>query len=147
MTMKLTATNVKATIMACLYDDTDVIDGKLRDGAPEPIKVHSVMLNAGFNSVKVKAQTENIKAMLNELSLDFFPVDQGGGGGMSFLQLCVTRDGEQWGEHRNCDELMALGMAAGFCTFLMERDLWRALPGGMPYISVNTSAVAEKLAA
>lgn len=139
--MKLTATNVKATLMACLYDDADVVDGKLREGVPEPVMVHSVMLKAGLNSAKLKLQIDNIKAMLNELSLDFFPEAQGGGGGMSFLRLCVTKDGEHWGEHRNCDELVALGLAAGFCSFPMERSLWSALPGSMPYVSINTTGV------
>lgn len=143
--MKLTAENVKATMLACLYDDADVVDGKLREGAPPPVTVRSVMMNVGLNSVKLEAQRDNIKALLNELPLEFHPAPEGGGG-MSFLRMCVTRDGEQWGEHRNCDELLALGMAAGYCTFLMERDLWKALPGSMPYISVNTT-VAEKLAA
>lgn len=137
--MKLTAENVKATVMACLYDDSDIVNGAVREGAPAPVAVRSVMLSVGFNSEKLKTQVENIKSMLNDLSLDFFPVDQGGGGGHSFLSLCATKDGELWGQHRNCDELLALGMAAGFCTFLVERDLWRAMPGGMPYIQINTT--------
>lgn len=137
--MKLNINNVKTTFVYCLYDDADLVEGKLRDGVPPPIMVESVMLRIGFNSAKVAEQKHNIKAMLEDLSLDFSPESAGGGGGASFLQLCMTRDGEHWGEHCSCDELVALALAAGFCTFPLSRAMWHRLPGRMPYICVDTS--------
>ena len=137
--MKLNVNNVKTTFVYCLYDDADLVEGKLRDGVPPPIMVECVMLRVGFNSARVAEQKHNIKAMLEELSLDFHPEATGGGGGASFLQLCMTRDGERWCEHHSCDELVALGLAAGFCTFPLSREMWNRLPGRVPYIFFDTS--------
>ncbi len=137
--MKLNINNVNKTIMACLYNHEDVAESAALGVASEPCLVQSVILRVDFSAAKVQRQKHNIKSMLDELPLVFHPEAAGGGGGMSFLQMCVTRDGEQWGEHRSCDELVALGLAAGFCTFPMERSMWPVLPGGMPYICVDTS--------
>ena len=73
--------------------------------------------------------------MLSELP-DEFRVS--GGGGWSFLQACNDRHGTQWtGFHQAMEELFMLGMAAGLVTELLPRDLWDALPGGMPYYAVK----------
>jgi hypothetical protein len=135
--MELTAKNVQQTLIACLYDDSDIENGAVKQTAPQPIKVHSVMLRAGFNPVKLAAQRDNIKSMLKHLPAEFqsAPV---GGDGMSFLQMCVTKEGTHWGEHRNCDELVALGLASGLVEFNMPREIWSALPGGMPYLKTTS---------
>ena len=42
---------------------------------------------------------------------------------------------EQWGEQRNGDQLMALGLASGWMKLTLEdKRLWIALPGGVPYV-------------
>ena len=135
----LTATRVKALMLACLYDDSDIENGALKSTAPPVVKVHSVQMQVGFNSVKLAAATESIKATLKELAPDFHSdrYVKKGGGGMTFLNMCVSADGDQWGEHRNCDELVALGLAVGCVEFPLERALWTSLPGGMPYIATT----------
>jgi hypothetical protein len=35
------------------------------------------------------------------------------------------------------DELVCLGLAIGRIAFLMPREMWEMLPGGMPYIVVK----------
>ena len=78
---------------------------------------------------------EEIGAMLSELPDEF---QSKIGGGWSFLNACMTRDGEQWtGLHSTMDKLFMLGIAAGKARWLLPRDMWEALPGGMPYVSVN----------
>lgn len=49
---------------------------------------------------------------------------------------CLFRDGEQWGEHRNIEQLLVLGIGTKQAKMLMPRDTWAALPGGMPYFMV-----------
>jgi hypothetical protein len=73
--------------------------------------------------------------MLSDLPDEF---QASGGGGWSFLNACMTKTGEQWtGMHPTMDKLFMLGIAAGKARWLMPRDMWSVLPGGMPYVSVN----------
>jgi hypothetical protein len=72
--------------------------------------------------------------LLNELPSSF---KKDIGGGWSFLQACETKDGVQWGEHRNMEQLFVLGMALGKVRYCLPRDLWQVLPGGMPYLVIE----------
>jgi len=57
---------------------------------------------------------------------------------MSFLNMCIDKNGNQWADlHRTMDELVALGIATGKLSFLIPREMWSILPGGMPYLIVN----------
>ena len=72
--------------------------------------------------------------MLENLPLDF---QENSGGGMSFLKACDDQEGNQWtGLHRRMEELFVLGTGLGKVKCLMPRELWAALPGGMPYYVV-----------
>jgi len=116
--MKLTAQNVTDTLIACLYNE----------GEPthDAVKAEGVMLRIGFNPTRLDQQKENIVSMVNDLPEEFKL-------GMSFLNACMTREGVQWGEHRNVDELICLGQAVGAIQMLAPRWAWPMLPGGMPY--------------
>lgn len=72
--------------------------------------------------------------MLADLPDEFM---QEKGGGWSFLNMCMTKDGEQWGEHPNMEELMVLGCGLGLMKLQLPRAVWSSLPGGVPYLSVN----------
>jgi hypothetical protein len=73
--------------------------------------------------------------MLGELDEKFFG-DTGGG----FLELCQTKDGHQWGEHRDMEALCVLAIAASLGQWCAPRELWSVLPGGMPYVVFNLAA-------
>lgn len=83
-----------------------------------------------FDPAKIAAHKAEIKALLDELPPEFKD-------GMTFLNACVDKNGEQWGEHVHVECLFALGMAAKLARFTMERKIWEMLPGGMPYITVG----------
>lgn len=121
----LTASRVEEIFMDCLF----------RYG--EPTETHivgeGVMTKAGFHPERLAGHKDEIRSMLHQLSDDFL---EDKGGGMSFLNACVTRDGDQWGEHCNIDQLLALGAATGQAKVLMPREMWSMFPGGMPYFSV-----------
>lgn len=134
--MTLTGENVRATIRACLAEET----------LERLVIVRVVMRTFGFVRAKLEERTQDITDMLAQLPDGFF---QGRGDGASFLQACETRDGVQWGGHASMEELFALGMAIGRATCLLPRELWGALPGGMPYYCVDTSkpvAIPEEVA-
>lgn len=122
---KLTATAVEAVFMDCLF--------KEGEDTSNPVVGDGVIHKFGFHRDRLAAHEPEIKAMLNELP-DEFQSDKGGG--WSFLNACMTRDSEQWGEHQNIEQLMALGIASGKAKLMMPREMWSILPGGMPYFQV-----------
>lgn len=97
--------------------------------------IHGVVRTAAFDPAKVQAHTGDIAALLAELPDQF---RKSGGGGWSFLNACEDRHGAQWtGVHQRAEELFMLGLAAGQVSELMPRELWNALPGGMPFYMVD----------
>jgi len=73
--------------------------------------------------------------MLNDLP-DNFKNDFGGG--WSFLNMCEDKNGVQWTDfHATVDELVCLGLSIDKMSYLMSRDMWNVLPGGMPYLVIN----------
>lgn len=88
-----------------------------------------------LNKKPLQDHAEQIMAMLLELPDEF---RESGGGGWSFLNACNDRHGNLWtGEHRVMGMLVALGLGLGVVKYLVPRDLWPALPGGMPYFVVK----------
>jgi hypothetical protein len=127
---KLTAKAVHSVFMDCLFRDEELTDGQPPEGF---VEAHGVMAHVGFHPGRLKENSGKIKALLMELPETF---RQKSGGGWSFLQACVDRFEEQWGEHVNVDELLCLGVASGQARILMPREMWSALPGGMPYFMI-----------
>ncbi len=123
------ATTVRDLLIGCLFADEDLVDGKL---PREPIITECVVQKFGFDPLRVQERREAILAVVKQIVKDKFY--QSKGGGWSFLELPFTREDEQWGEHRNAEDLLALGMAIGVAGFCCERHLWPMLPGGMPYV-------------
>ena len=123
--MELTAKNVSAVFDDCLFrwdeDHTDFVAGD------------AVMMRVGFHPDRLESHKGDVGSMLSQLSDDF---REGRGGGMTFLNACMTRAGVQWGEHANIDQLIALGTATGQA-IIAPREMWSLLPGGMPYFSVK----------
>jgi hypothetical protein len=134
--MELTSSNVDTVLEDCLFDhkpsDAEKISSPSADG---------IMATFHFDPKKLSIHKEDICSMLAELPDAF---QQDGGGGMSFLNACITRSGNQWGEHRSIDLLFMLGMAIGKVKCCFSREMWNTLPGGMPYYVVLKDAPAEK---
>jgi hypothetical protein len=66
------------------------------------------------------------------------------GGGWSFLQACVNRDGEMWTDsHRIMENLFLLGIAIEKANSLLPRELWSRLPGGVPYLATTVTISPE----
>lgn len=116
----------------CLFRADELLDGK---PSVEPVVVEAVMHNFGFHPARLESHRAEIKDMLDGLPEPFMPDS---GGGWSFLQAAADRNGVQWGEHVNMEQLFALGIGLGMAKWLLPRDMWGVLPGGMPYVSVDT---------
>lgn len=125
--MKLNATNLNEVFMNCLFKDGEQTENHIIG--------EGIMLKIGFHPERLKEAEPIIDEMLGCLD-DSFKKD--GGGGMSFLNMCEDKDGNQWADmHETMDKLVTLGMATKKMSYLMPRDMWIALPGGVPYIVVN----------
>ena len=124
----LTAENVekifkKCTAKVCKATDVVVVKG--------------VRLLAEFDDRMLWRHYRTIKAMLDELP-DEFHCEKGGG--WTFLNMCVDKEGCQWADaHETVDKLVCLGRATGTLDWsIPDKAMWAILPGGMPYITVDT---------
>lgn len=130
----LTAENVETVFRDCLFRDGE-------DTAQAQI-VEGVVSKFGFHPDRLAAHKTEIAEMLDGLPDEF---KMAKGGGWSFLNACMTKRGDQWGEHRNIEQLLALGIASDQAKMLMPREMWKVLPGGMPYFAVCAQTDNEKL--
>jgi len=122
--MNLTAENVHDIFKKCLSNDS--VDIKIVDG---------VLTKASFCIKKLEENKSNISDMLNDLPDSF---KKGTGDGWSFLNMCEDNKGSQWTDfHVTVDELVCLGIAVDKMSYLMPREMWNVLPGGMPYLVIN----------
>ena len=110
----------------------------LLDTSPDYLVVEGILRPTAFDLCKLKRHRDEIAAMLCWLPREFLNHEQGGGGGWSFLQACQDRHDRQWtGLHMRMDQLFQLGIALGMAQYLGPRELWKVMPGGMPYAMVT----------
>jgi len=123
---------VDAIFKDCLFRKDEM--GK--DGKPKNIKMikaEGIRTTFGFHPERVKKHREKIIEFLKEMPEEFSK-----GGGWSFLNLCNTKDGDQWtGFHVRMEQLVCLGIAIGKVSYCLSKEMWSALPGGMPYLKIE----------
>lgn len=115
----------------CLAEDLDPEDANY-------MVVEGILAPTAFDKRKLEAHRDEVIDMLSWLPLPYRPLGVGGGGGWSFLNACQDKDDHQWtGLHRTMDQLFQLGIGLGMATWILDREMWAAFPGGMPYVSVT----------
>ena len=124
--MKLNSETVREIFLDCLFKENEN-----RDNA---IMAAGITFSVGFNHTRLNKHREDIVQLLDNLKDEF---KQDLGGGYSFLEACFDKDGNHWGEHRNVEELFLLGIAIDKVEYLLPRELWMALPGGVPYLVIK----------
>ena len=98
------------------------------------VEVEGIMNNVRFHPDRLESHKSEIKAILDELPEQF---RESGGGGWSFLSACYDKHGNQWtGLHSIIEQLFLLGIGIDKVKCLFPREMWSALPGGMPYYSI-----------
>lgn len=124
--MELTGDNVKKLLEECLRENSD----------QEKIEVDGIVIKVYFNKAKIMEHKEDIKDMLLQLPDDFM---KSKGGGMSFINMCIDKEGRQWTDfHQTQDMLFCLGKAIGMADFcIADKEIWKVMPGGMPYIFID----------
>lgn len=130
----LTARAVEQTFINCLSGHTDLTNPDIT------IMVEGIVTKVAFSRAKIGIFHETIRDYLMQLPAGFLVSGkdyEGAVGGWSFLQMCVDRDENQWGEHPDMERLCMLGIAAGMIKWCAPRPFWSALPGGMPYLVID----------
>ena len=133
--LPLTAAAVHSLMVTCIYTDEEASpESTLDDLPPESIVTLGVVRAVVFHPTRLEENRAAIEGLLGQLPNEFMV---GGGGGWSFLNACVTQDGNQWGEHFDMESLFCLGMGIGRVVELMPRRMWKLLPSNMPYYVVD----------
>lgn len=129
--MRIDPQRVEQLYLECLAEDLPADD-------PRFLIVEGIMHQTGFDTEKLEANRAEVVEMLSWLPMQFRDdTANGGGGGWSFLNACEDREGVLWGSHLGMDQLFQLGIGLGVARYLMPRNMWSILPGGMPYLSVT----------
>lgn len=124
---KLDPRRIQEIFLDCLFQDGEDTSGH--------VDAEGIQCVVGFHPGRLAKHKEEICALLDELPDEF---KKSGGGGMSFLNACLDKHGVQWtGLHSRMEQLFQLGIGVGKVQCLLPRELWAALPGGMPYFVVN----------
>jgi hypothetical protein len=127
-TVTLTADRVRLVWVACLAERAD---------DPEVVIVEGVVGKYYLHRTHLESHRQEIGELLACLPDEF---QAARGGGWSFLNACMTRNGEHWGEHTDIERLVCLGIAVRLAKFLFPRAMWLALPGGVPYFCIGEEA-------
>jgi hypothetical protein len=95
--------------------------------------IEAVTVKFAFSRERLERHRRTIAQLCDELPPQFQ------GDGLSFLLMCWTRDDQCWGQHRDCEHLLALALATGQAKFLpADREAWKDCPGGVPYVAFAT---------
>ncbi len=125
--IKLTSENVERIFIDCLFQEKEAQDN--------PIIVEGIVSNYGFHPGRINKYKSEIYNLLKQLPKEF---QKNGGGGMSFLNACNDKNGNQWtGLHNIMEQLFCLGIGIGKVKYCLSRQLWNCFPGNMPYVVID----------
>lgn len=133
------AERVRKLVLHCLYTNEEVEKGE----ATRAVLVRGIVRNFGFHPVRLEESRAEVEELIAEIVTDEFLAREHGGGGWSFLQLCVTRTGELWAQHDTMEEFMCLAIALKLCSYCAPPESWSSLPGGMPYVAFRRSSAGS----
>ncbi len=123
---------VEAVFLDCLFLPEEIQDGK---PPADAVIVEGIVNTFGFHPERLVYHRARITDWLALLPNEF---RKSLGGGWSFLNACDQADGKQWtGLHQRMEQLFALAIGLKLARWQLPRDMWDALPGGMPYVEIE----------
>lgn len=128
----LSSENVEEILSYCIADIPSCTNG---EEYADLIISHGITSDFLFSKKRLEVMKPFISSMCDELPKEFKP---SGGGGYTFLNACTDKNGRLWtGMHHIMEMLFVMGNAIGKTAYLLPREIWAALPGGVPYLIVN----------
>lgn len=95
------------------------------------VKVEGLTSMFGLHPQRLEEKRELVTALFSELPANFKE-------GWTFLNLCITKDGEQWTNmQRICEQLVVMAIGLELMEYCMPREMWAILPGGVPYLIIK----------
>lgn len=132
---RLTHQRVEEIFMGCLFSDDE--------DKSNMVVVEGVVMTVGFHPDRLESHRADVIELLSQLPDEFH---SSSGGGWTLLNACVTKDGVEWtGDQMTVDNLFILGMGLGVVSCLLPREVWSALPGGVPYYMVIDPVSEESI--
>ena len=123
VTVRNMANQISMAFLQCLFREGE--------DTTKNVRVEGITSIFHLHPERLEEQRELIKACLEELPPIFKE-------GYSFLKLCENKDGDQWtGMHKTCQELMVMAVGLDLMSYCLPREVWPALPGGVPYVIIN----------
>ena len=122
------------TMLHVLYRATEVPDGEI---PPDALRIEGVVRDFALHPGRVEEKRADVltlfATMLGDAAESYH---RKGGGGQSFLDF-----GGRVGSHQEAESLLVIGIALGIAGYCAPKELWRILPGGLPYVWVDIEAV------
>ena len=100
----------------------------------DTVYIEGVYLKVKFDIDKLNHYNTDISEILENIHTNF---KINIGGGWSFLNFCLDKNSEQWTDlHHIADKLLVLGLATKKISYLLPKEFWKEMPGGLPYIVI-----------
>lgn len=123
------ASAIHGMFLDCLYREEEIPNPEV--ASESAVLVEGITGRFGLHPERLESHRDGVRANIAALPDPFF---RDSGGGWSFLNLCMNKDGQQWGEHGTMQELVVLAIGLGLASYEMPREMWSVLPGGVPYV-------------
>lgn len=117
----------------CLCEAHEIAEGD--SVAVGAIVVEGIRGSFTFHVSRLEEHRARVQAWLKALPREFRKEI---GGGWSLLNSCMEANGRQWtGYQARAEQLFCLGMGLGIVEYLVPREMWGGLSGGMPYYVIT----------
>ncbi len=132
----ISAKEVEEVLKYSLYrnEEVDTSGRCVSEGFPAAVIVEGITSTFYLNSQRLNEKKDQVVKWLAEFEDGFM---KGEGGGHTFLRLCRTKDGAQWGEQKDCQNILVLAIGLNLMSYCAPKETWDAFPGGMPYVVIN----------
>lgn len=134
----LRADDVHDAFIYCLVKREEAPDGQPSEDA---VLLEGISLNVELHKARLEEQREKVLGWIDDIPEGFLREK---GGGWTFLNLTMTKQGDQWCEQPTAQALMLMAMGLGYAQYQLPRDIWRALPGGVPYVVFSKTPFEKK---
>lgn len=124
----MNAEKVREMFLSCLFK-TEELPPK------DYVEVEGLTQKFGLHPQRLAETKPVLIEMIDTLPEQFI---SGKGGGWSFLNLVIDKDGHQWTDLQlTAQEFLVMCMGNGLARIQLPRDMWHVLPGGVPYVEFS----------